>query len=451
MASARVPFFLSSLTKSVRPCLALSDRIQIGWGIRLRGKNLLREKEIQAFVRKSKPLGKLSRLPDGGGLFLIVSPHGTALWRYKYRIPDATRPDGVKESLLALGQYPDVGLQDARKKRDRARELVEQGLDPIFEREQARQREAEARGNTFGDVAQAWLEKNQRGWSETHFDTTAGRIDRHLKNLRAFPISKIEDRTVGKIIEGIVASGTIVEAHKIHQIVRSIFRYGMALGYLTRNPADSAIELIPRRRKKGRRPAFEDWGPLGDILKRAKAVQLSRAVHMAHRLCAFTAARVGTVISAEWIEFEELDRETPTWVIPREKMKMQDRHHPHRVMLGPTIASELREWRRLRGESKFLFPSPADPREHITSESISKMYRVTLGLDKKHTPHGWRAAFSTLANENGFDSNAVEMALDHIHASDVVRAYDRGERLPERVKLAKWWDEMLSKAERGDL
>jgi hypothetical protein len=77
------------------------------------------------------------------------------------------------------------------------------------------------------------------------------------------------------------------------------------------------------------------------------------------------------------------------------------------------------------------------------------MYRVTLGLANKHSPHGWRSAFSTLARDNGFERDVVELALDHVHDSEVVRAYDRGERLAQRIKLMNWWDEQLTKAQRG--
>ena len=131
-------------------------------------------------------------------------------------------------------------------------------------------------------------------------------------------------------------------------------------------------------------------------------------------------------------------------------MKARDRAHDHRVILGPTIAAELREWLSLRRARKgFVFPSPGGG-PHITRESIEKAYRVTLGLEDKHTPHGWRSALSTLArDEGGFERDVVELALDHIHDNDVVRAYDRGERLEQRIKLMNWWDEQLSRAQRG--
>ncbi|HYC38789.1 MAG TPA: hypothetical protein VEC19_20340 [Usitatibacter sp.] len=166
---------------------------------------------------------------------------------------------------------------------------------------------------------------------------------------------------------------------------------------------------------------------------------------MAHRLCAFTVARVGNIAQAEWKEFD-LDVELREWVILRAKMKAQDRHHDHRIILGPTIAAELRTWKDEGTGRGYAFRSPAGGK-HITRESLEKLYRVTLGLEGKHTPHGWRSAFSTLARDKGderdkdgkvispgFERDVVELDLDHIHDNDVVRAYDRGERLQERIR-----------------
>jgi integrase len=168
---------------------------------------------------------------------------------------------------------------------------------------------------------------------------------------------------------------------------------------------------------------------------------------MAHRLCAFTGARISNVVQAEWKEFD-LDADVPAWIIPRAKMKAQDRPHDHKVILCPQIVAELRKWRQTTGGKGYVFPSPAGA-EHITRESIEKAYRVTLSHADKHTPHGWRSALSTLARDNGFDREVVELTLDHIHDNDVARAYDRGERLQQRIKLMTWWGEQLAAAQAG--
>ena len=194
-------------------------------------------------------------------------------------------------------------------------------------------------------------------------------------------------------------------------------------------------------------PALLDWPSLGDILRRADMSRISPSVRMAHRLCAFTAMRIGNIVEAEWKEFH-LDDAQPTWVIPRAKMKVTSRPIDHRIPLSPEIAAELRQWKNVFGDKGYVFPSPQGGK-HIGRESIEKVYRVTLGLDGKHSPHGWRSSFSTLARDNGTARDVVELALDHAHDNEVARAYDRGERFDERVKLFQWWGAQLAAAQRG--
>ncbi len=393
------------------------------------------------------PAGKSWKLADGGGLFLTVTkPAGTAVWRIKFAY------GGKTGKYYAVGTYPDVTLKQARAELVRVRALLEKGTHPVQARQSARALAVASSGNTFAAVKEAWLAKNKPGWSEAHYKTTSETLTRHARKLDDWPIADLSaaDPVIFDLIEKLGAK-TRDTAKKLRFSLHSIFRYAIGKGFCTRNPAESAIEALPKVRHSGRRPAFLEWAQLGDVLRRASTAHLSRAVHVAHRLCAFTAARMGNIIGAEWSEFAALDADVPAWVVPRSKMKAQDRHHDHRVLLGPAIAKEIREWKRVTGAGRFVFASPADPTQHITHESIEKAYRVTLGLKDKHTPHGWRSAFSTLAKENGFEHDAVDMALDHVHDDAIARRYDRGERLPERIRLASWWCEQLVKAERCEL
>jgi integrase len=252
---------------------------------------------------------------------------------------------------------------------------------------------------------------------------------------------------VAGIVEAIVQRGARDTAAKVLQHVGGVFRLAQARGLRQDNPAEPVHEVLPAKKNKGRMPALLKFPELGVLLRAADAAHLTPAVRMAHRLCAFTVARISNVVTAEWSEFD-LEAEVPTWTIPRKKMKSQDRHHDHKIVLCPVITAELRQWRTTTSGKGFVFPSPAGGK-HITRESIEKAYRVTLGMAKKHSPHGWRSAFSSLARDQGFDRDVVELTLDHIHDNDVVRAYDRGERLQQRVKLMTWWGSELTKAQSG--
>ncbi len=401
------------------------------------GINRLSDRELRAWVADPKRSPK--KLFDGAGLFITCTAAGTPVWRVKYRF-------GGNEKTLSLGAFPEIGLKDARAKLGAARALLQDNRDPSVERRVSRAEAVTSAGNTFAECAEIWLAKKRPGWSPAHFSTVSETLGRHiLKHLGPLPIAEVNHRLVASVVERL--GDRIDTAQKVRQICAGVFRLAQAQGkFHGENPADAAREVISRRKLKGRQPAFITWPELGDVLRRAETANLSSAVRVAHRLCAYTAQRLGNVISARW---EEFDLSGDRWTIPRAKMKAQDRHFDHVVFLGPKIAGELRTWHRANGSpaTGYVFPAVAGSRAFITHESVEKAYRVTLGLKEKHVPHGWRSAWSTLGRDAGFDEVAVELALDHVSGSDTVRAYDRGERLLTRTKLAHWWNQQLAEAE----
>jgi integrase len=380
-------------------------------------------------------------LSDGGGMYLTVTPAGTPAWRVKYRLSG-------KERLYSIGTYPAISLEAARAEREIIKAHLRAGRDPVKERELGRAAAAVASGQTFESLAADWLAKQRKDWSKIHYDKSSRALERDVyPRLGSLPLRDITPAMVAGVVETIVKRGARDTAAKVLQHIGGVFRLAQARGMRHDNPAEPVREVLPAKKQAGRMPALLTFPALGGILRGAEAAHLSPAVRMAHRLCAFTAARISNVVEAEWQEFH-LDTDLPMWIIPRSKMKSQDRPHDHKIILGPIIAEELRHWQRTAGDGGYVFRSPAGGK-HITRESLEKAYRVTLGLADRHTPHGWRAAFSTLARDDGFEREVVELALDHIHDNDVARAYDRGERLQQRLKLMTWWGEQLAQAQRG--
>jgi integrase len=412
-------------------------------GIGTRAINRLSNQRVKTFIAAAKA-GKAEKkkLSDGGGLYLTITPAGSPVWRLKYR-------HGGKEKLYSPGVYPSVSLEEARAERDRVSRVLKEGRDPVKARKIDRATATVASDATFASVTTEWLEKQKRSWSEVHYLKSSQALERDvLPWLGSLPVGDITSGMVAEVIKPIIARGAIETASKILWNVSAIFDLARVYHQLPSNPAEPVREILPERQRQKRRPALLEFAPLGDLLRRAELANLSPAVRLAHRLCAFSAARIGNVIKAEWAELE-LDSNTPTWTIPRSKMKAKDRDHDHKILLGPTITGELRTWRSMTGGKGNVFPSPTGKGGTITHESLEKVYRKTLGLDGKHSPHGWRSSFSTLAKENGFNRDAVELALDHIHDNEVVRAYDRGERLDERIKIMYWWDAQLLAAQHG--
>jgi integrase len=396
----------------------------------------LTEKALKAFAMKAE-CGK--KLADGGGLHLFITSAGGTTWRIKYRI------DG-KEKVYSIGPYPAVSLAAARVELGEVKSLLREGKDPVNNRRLNRATHSVSTDNSFKKVAVDWLKLKEKEWSETHFLKSSRALERDVyPTLGKLPVASITPAMVAHVLQNIHERGVLETATRILQHLNGIFRYAQAKGMCRDNPALPAREVLPRKKESSRMPALLDRRQLGDLLRRAALARLSPSVHQAHRLCAFTAARISNVVEAEWSEFS-LDTEPAIWTIPRAKMKVTSRNFDHRLPLSNKIASELRSWRAIIGAKGYVFPSPAGG-SHITRESIEKAYRETLALTGKHTPHGWRSSLATLAKDHGFERDVVELALDHAHDNEVVRAYDRGERFNQRIKLYQWWGEQLEAAQ----
>ncbi len=398
----------------------------------------LTDKAIKAFAAKSER-GK--KLADGGGLHLFITPAGGSTWRIKYRI------DG-KEKIYSIGPYPDISLAAARVELTEVKALLRENKDPVTQRRINRAETSALSDNTFQAVAGVWLTMKHKEWSAGHFTKSSRALERDIyPTLGKLPIGSITPAIVAKAVEQVNKRDVLETATRILQHLNGVFRFAQAKGICRDNPALAAREILPKKKDSGRMAALLDWASLGEILRRADRARISPSVRMAQRLCAFTAARIGNIVNAEWKEFD-LESEPPIWNIPRSKMKVKLRFIDHRIPLCPEIASELRHWKQMFGGKGYVFPSPVGSK-HIGCESIEKVYRVTLELNGKHTPHGWRSSFSTLARDNGTDRDVVELALDHAHDNEVARAYDRGERFDERIKLFNWWGMQLAAAQHG--
>lgn len=412
------------------------------WGYRVekgtgRSTNRLSDRTVKAFLAQARAgTAATKKLSDGGGLFLTRTAAGSPVWRMKYR-------HGGKEKVYSVGIYPTIGLEAARSAREAAKAHLRAGRDPTTARQLGRVAATVASADTFVAVAGSWLEKRKGEWSEGHFRQSRRALERDIfPTLGRLPVREITPPMVAHVIEKIAARGAVETAGKVLWNVGRIFDLARVRGLCGDNPASAVREVIPKQGRHSQRPALLTFDALGDLLRKFEAAPVSPPVRIAHRLVAFTAGRIGNAITAEWKEFN-LDSDLPSWTVPRSKMKMRDRNHDHRALLGPTIAAELRTWRAVTGGRGFVFPSPTG-RAHITHESIEKVLRVTLGFQGRHSVHGWRASFSTLARDHGFSKDVVELALDHVTDTATVRAYDRGERLEERKKLAAWWDSQLS-------
>ena len=183
-------------------------------------------------VKNAKPGPKPFKLSDGGGLFLEVLPTGGKSWRMKYRI-------NGQEKRMVFGLWPDVSLKQARQRRDEARSLVAQGIDPGEKRKQDRAAakvQAAEDANTFEVVARDWHAKQVKAWSIEHATHVIGRMEKHLFPVFGnVPITALRAPTILPALREIEAKGHHETAKRLRQYCEAVFTFAISSGIAERN------------------------------------------------------------------------------------------------------------------------------------------------------------------------------------------------------------------------
>jgi integrase len=388
-------------------------------------------------VTNAKPRGKPYKLSDERGLYLLVTTKGQRYWRFKYRF-------GGKEKSLAFGVYPDVGLADAREKRDAARKVVAAGLDPAAQRKQEEAEKRARQEETFSVIADEWLERLEK---EGRSKSTLFKL-RWLTNfarpaLGDRPIAEITAPELLEVLRKVEARGRYETANRLRSTFGTIFRYAISTARAQRDVAfDLRGALITP--KVSHRSAITHPREVGALLRAIEGHEGQPAVRHGLRLLPHVFVRPGELRLAEWKEF---DIDQRVWTIPAHRTKMR---RPHRVPLSTQATAILAELSAITGTGKLLFPSILSDERAISDNTMNAALR-RLGYDKSQmTAHGFRAMASTLLNETGkWHPDAIERQLAHVEGNDVRRAYARGEHWEERVRMMQFWSDYLDQLRTG--
>jgi integrase len=378
--------------------------------------------------RSAKPREKPFKLSDGGGLFLLIQPNATKLWRLAYRF------DG-KQKLLALGQYPVISLADARIKRDAAKKLLSDGVDPSIERKTERRAEQISRRNTFKAVADELLEKfKTEGDAAATLKKKRWLLDFAISEFGNRPIAEIKAPDILEGLRKIEKRGRHETATRTRSTIGAVFRYAIATGRAERDPsADLRGALITPT--VTHRATIVEPNAVGALLRAIDGFDGQPTTRYALQLAPLVFVRPGELRKAEWAEF---NIDAAEWRIPAAKMKMR---RPHRVPLAPQALAILGELREITGGSKYLFPSVRSWHRPISENTLNAALR-RLGYDKTElTVHGLRSTASSLLNESGkWHADAIERQLSHQEQDEVRGAYTHSaEFWQERVRMMKWW------------
>lgn len=381
-------------------------------------------------IKGAKPKEKPFRISDERGLYLEVAPSGGKWWRFKYRFHK-------KEKRLSLGVYPDVTLAAARDRRDDARKLLANGIDPSEHRKSANQAKSNNPADSFEAVAREWHVKQSNTWSRDYADKVIRRFELHIFPwLGARPIADIKVPELLKTLHRI--EGRAIEtAHRAMQTCGQVFRYAIATGRAEYDITSGMRGALTPWRKV-HFASITDPVKLGPLLRDMHDYRGTFPVRSALRLAPLVFLRPGELRLAEWSEF---DLNNSVWNVPAARMKMKK---PHLVPLSRQVLAILQELQALTGTGTYVFEGRANNKP--ISENTINVALQRMGYSTKDdvTGHGFRATARTILDEVlGFRPDVIEHQLAHAVRDPNGNAYNRTTFLTERREMMQRWADYL--------
>jgi integrase len=389
-------------------------------------------------ILKAKPTDKPQRLFDGGGMYLEISPAGGKLWRLKYRYAG-------KEKRLALGSYPDVPLARARERRDEARRLLAEGIDPGEHRKATKSMQSDLAANTFEVIGREWYAKT----APTLAESTKGKLLKYLEVdvfpiIGSRPIAELAAPDLLAVIRRIEGRGAVDVARRMHNVCGRIFRYAVGHGLATRDPSrDIELKDILPPANVQHHASVTDPKAAAELLRAVDGFTGSFTTRCALRLAPLVFVRPGELRHAEWTEFDFSKSE---WRIPAGKMKMKEQHI---VPLATQAVAILREIQAVTGKGRYVFPCERTSERPMSENTVNAALRRMGYAKEEMTGHGFRSMASTLLHELGLPHAVIERQLAHGERNRVSAAYNYAEYLPERKKMMQQWAGYLDKLKAG--
>ena len=385
-----------------------------------------------AKIRNLKPKEKPYKTADYDGLYVLTKPNGSKLWRFKYRLKG-------KEKLLSIGSYPEISLMEARAKRDEARKQIVKEKDPSETKQEKKLQGLISDGNTFSKIAEQYVAKLIK---EGRAENTLKKIDWLLgmanADLGNKPITEITAPMVLQTLKKFEAKGIYETALRLRSTIGAVFRFAIASGLAENDPTFALRDALITPKTKPR-AAITDKEALGGLMRAIDGFEGQTTTRIALEFLAIVVTRPGEVRHARWDEF---DIENAIWTIPAERMKMRQ---PHKVPLPKRALELLNMLHNVTGWNELIFPSIKSSRRPMSENTMNAALRRMGYSGDEMTSHGFRATFSTIANESGlWNPDAIERALAHVETNKIRGAYARGQYWDERVKIADWWANTLS-------
>ena len=386
-------------------------------------------------IRNAKPKETPYKLFDGGGLYLLVTPAGGKHWKMKYRQANG------KENVLSFGSYPEMSLEQARLKRLEARSQKVSGEDPAAVMRQQK----DALANTFGAMAEKWLEITKDKVKHTTLRAYRGVVERDIiPQFGDYPIASIKPSDFVRGLKEIENKGTAT-AKRSANICSSIMKHAIALGLVEIDPI-SSISVLLKPHRTVHQAAMIDPKELGRLLVKIDNYGLlhgSFIVKTALKMMPYVFVRTTELCTAKW---KDINLETCEWRYTVSKTNIQ-----HIVPLSRQVVELLKLLHEFTGNHEYVFPKSHDLRKNDKTQYMSNTTMIValrrMGVrPDEMTIHGFRAVARTLLDEElGERYDYIEQQLAHTVRDPNGRAYNRTTHLPERKRMMQRWADYLDK------
>jgi integrase len=387
----------------------------------------------------------------------LIKANGSRLWRLRYEF------EGVEKGI-SLGIYPDVSLKQARARRDAARRLIAEGIDPSAKRKADKLAVAES----FEVVTREWLTrewltrewltrewlaslarppapaKNAKRRRRRHGPMDPKTIARMTRRFETFVFPNLGSRPVRRItapellgeLRRIEARGTHETAHRVRAACSRVFRYAIATGRAERDvAADLVGALVPVESRKF--AAVTDPKEVAGLLRAIDSYRGEVVTQFALKLSPLVFVRPGELRKAEWTQ---IDFKGALWRIPWSRMKMGEQHL---IPLSTQASALLEDLQSITGGGRFLFPSLRGSGRPMSDNTVNAALRRLGYSSDEMTGHGFRTMASTLLNELGWNRDAIERQLAHDERDESRASYNHAQYLAERRKMMQAWADYL--------
>lgn len=391
-------------------------------------------------IRKAKPANKVQKLTDGGGLRLEITKAGTKVFKYRFSLEG-------KDSDYVIGQYPLIKLTEARAERDKAKALVQKGINPNDFKKEQKSKEQEEQIQTarvtFSQLFEEWHKHNAESWTYGHAKDIRERIEKYLiPELGALPLEDIKAMSVIKALKVIEQKGRIETLRRIKQYANRIFKYGVGMGFCESNPVSELPDDIFKKAERSNYAHTTDEKTLTQILHSIDEYKGDVCTQKALELQPYVFLRSKELAGIRW---DEIDLDNMVIEIPAERMKKK---RAHLIPISSKVLEVIEYMKPISGQCDYLFPSPRTNARPIGEQTLNPALH-RLGWKGIQTFHGFRHTASTMLNEMAFVGDIIEKQLAHEETNKVRGAYNKAQYIEQRKEMMQVWSNYLDGLKKG--